>query len=148
MSLIEPGTLNGNGPSEPRTDDGSAVREVIGSQRLVVIPAGTRTGHEAELLGSGRCREFLAETAQAYDVVILDTPPLLSVADTLEILPQVDAALVCVRADKTTREEAVAVKRAFERLPARPVGVVVTGVRAGSELDFGYYSYAYAYSSR
>ena len=39
-------------------------------------------------------REMLGAVVQTYDLVILDTPPVLSVVDTLELLPEVDAALV------------------------------------------------------
>jgi hypothetical protein len=63
------------------------------------------------------------------------------------LLPEIEAALVCVRASKTTREEVRAVKAALGMLPERPVGVVVTGVPPGRELDFGYYSRAYAYGA-
>ena len=44
--------------------------------------------------------------------------------------------------------QAQAAKAALEHFPARPMGVVVTGVRAGDELDYGYYSYAYAYGAK
>lgn len=147
VSLIDPGSLNSKDGDPGAGQASSPVRQLIGAQQLIVIAAGTRSGHETELLGSERCREFLAEVCAAYDVVVIDTAPLLSVADTLELLPAVDAALVCVRADRTTREQAAAMKRSVERLPSRPIGVVVTGVRAGSELDYGYYSYSYAYTA-
>lgn len=80
--------------------------------------------------------------------MILDTSPLLSVVDTLELIPQVDGVVVCVRAQQTTREQARAARTALDHFPARPTGVVVTGVRAGDEVDFGYYSYSYAYGAK
>ena len=56
-------------------------------------------------------------------------------------------ALLCVRASKSTRNEARALRDAIQRLPDQPVGVVVTGLRPGSEHDFGYYSYSYGYGA-
>lgn len=135
---------NGSGPSNPEPAEGGAAS---GQPVLMCIAAGRSAVHPAELLGSERFRAFVKEVTGAYEVVVFDTAPLLPVADTLEILPSVDAALICVRATKTTREEARAVRLALERVPGTSIGIVVTGVRPGDEYDFGYYSYSYAYSS-
>ena len=97
----------------------------------------------AELLGSQRFRDFLEQVTAAYDSVIIDTPPLLSVSDTLEIVPLVDSILLCIRADQTTRDEARAVKDALAHLPERTTGIVVTGLKPGREHDYGYYSHEY-----
>jgi capsular exopolysaccharide synthesis family protein len=135
---------NGNVPAESETAQASSSHA---DPTLVCITAGRSAVHPAELLGSERFRAFVKQVTQAYEIVVFDTPPLLPVADTLEILPNVDAVLVCVRTPKTTREEARAVRETLERVPGRSIGIVVTGVRPGDEYDFGYYSYAYSYSS-
>ncbi len=54
--------------------------------------------------------------------------------------------LVCVRANKTTREQARAVDEALGRVTSRPTGLVVTGLRVGDDEDYGYYGYGYAHS--
>jgi capsular exopolysaccharide synthesis family protein len=108
------------------------------------ITAGQASPRPAELLGSKRFNGFLAQVSEAYDKVILDATPLLSVVDALELLPQVDGVVMCVRAQRTTRDQARAARSALEHFPERPRGVVVTGLRAGDEADYGYYSYAYA----
>ncbi len=120
----------------------------VGTPSIVTITAGRPTPRPAELLGSRRFAEFLDQVREAYDTVILDTAPLLSVVDTLEVLRDVDGVLLCVRTTRTTRDEARAAKAALARLSPRPTGIVVTGVQKGDELDYGYYSYAYAYGSR
>ena len=107
----------------------------------VITPAGSWAPRPAELLGSERFHDFLENVARLYDLVICDCAPLLPVGDTLELIPQVDAALICIRLDQTTHEQALAAKAAIEHFPERPTGVVVTGVRPGREgYYYGYYS--------
>lgn len=117
--------------------------DVDAPHRLVVISAGAFSPSPAEVLASKRFREFMEQVREVYDLVVLDCAPLLPVGDALEVLRQADAALLCVRLDQTTREQALAAKAALEHLPERPLGLVLTGVRPGRE---GYY-YGY-YSSR
>lgn len=109
------------------------------------IAAGAPAPRPAEALGSERFRNLLATLHDHYDVVVVDTSPLLAVVDTLELLAQVDGVLVCVRMSRTTRDQALATRAALDRLPVKPTGVVVTGVHPGEELYYGHYSYAYAY---
>jgi capsular exopolysaccharide synthesis family protein len=107
--------------------------------RLVCITAGTQAPRPAELLASERFREFLGEVGDVYESVILDSPPLLTVADTLEIIPAVAGILLCVRLRRTTRDQARAAQAALERLPSRPLGLVLTDVRAATPGYYGYY---------
>jgi Mrp family chromosome partitioning ATPase len=109
---------------------------------LVCIPAGSPTSHAAELLGSLRFKNFLQEVVEAYDIVVIDSSPLLPVADTLELVPLVEGVLVCAREVKTTRDEARAAKTALSRFPARPTGIVITGVKARRS-EYEVYSYSY-----
>ena len=79
---------------------------------------------------------------QSYDVVILDSSPLLPVADTLEVMPNMDAAVICARESKITRDEALAVKTALARFPGLAVGLVITGATPSGG-DGVVYTHAY-----
>jgi hypothetical protein len=69
---------------------------------------------------------------------VFDSSPLLPVSDTLEILPHVDAVVVCARESKTSRSEAQAVKAVLERFPTVSAGIVITGVKPRHSEDAVY----------
>jgi Mrp family chromosome partitioning ATPase len=122
---------------------GSNGHDAVTGPFLVCIAAGELPADPAGLLASNRCREFLAKVSKAYDLVILDSSPMLSSVDPLELVPNVDGVVLCVRLGLSTREEVRAVKAAFRRLPERPTGLVVTGF-AGGEEEYAYYGYTSA----
>src|SRR5207237_5054671 len=97
------------------------------SQAFVCIVAGSSGAQPAELLGSARSRKFFEQVTRAYDLVVIDTSPLLPVGDTRQLLPLVDAVLLCVRVGQTTHDQAQSAQEALDRAPARPVGVAVPG---------------------
>ncbi len=111
------------------------------SHQLACVTAGSATDHPVEVLTSGAVRRMLDEVRQVYDVVILDTPPLLVVVDTLEVIEKAEAIVVCGRTAKLTRTQARAGENALKRLPGRPIGLVVTGVTPSRDSGYTYYSY-------
>jgi succinoglycan biosynthesis transport protein ExoP len=110
---------------------------------LVCITAGSPPPRPADVLSSDRFTRFLKQVGKAYERVIIDCPPLLPVADTLEIVPHVDCVLMCVRLNRTTHDQAQAAQKALERLPGRPVGLVLTDF---TQRDTGYYRGYYQYA--
>jgi Mrp family chromosome partitioning ATPase/capsular polysaccharide biosynthesis protein len=138
QSVPVPGATEEHGIDVPwgEGDNGAA------PQSLVCITAGSAPPRPADVLSSERFAGFLQQVGKVYERGIIDCPPLLPVADTLEIAPRVDSLLVCVRLNRTTRDQARAAKEALERLPSRPVGLVLTDF---SERDTGYYRGYYRY---
>jgi capsular exopolysaccharide synthesis family protein len=127
----------------PPTPPGSRPADAPEPVPIVAITGGGRAAQPAELLRSGRFRGFLDEVKEAYDVIVVDTPPLLSVVDTLELLPLSDAVLLCVRGSRTKRAQVESARETLAKAPHGPVGVVVTGLRVGEEEPhYGYHGYA------
>jgi capsular exopolysaccharide synthesis family protein len=114
----------------------------LGEERLPVIPAGNTVPQPTELLASDRYDEFLDQLRTAYDLVVIDTAPLLPVGDTLEVLPHVDGILLCVRLKQTTYDQASAAQHVMEHLPEKPKGLVITGLTRSADDYYGYYSSA------
>jgi capsular exopolysaccharide synthesis family protein len=120
---------NGSGPTEAGSFD--------------CITAGSVGPTAVEVLESSRFHDFLAVVSRSYDITILDTSPLLPVGDTLDVIPMVEAVVLCVRAHQTTRDQAGAAMAALETFPERPTGLVVTGVRPGELSARPGYAYEY-----
>jgi capsular exopolysaccharide synthesis family protein len=130
VELVDPVRVNG---TEAAADQQAGT--------LVCIAGGSRVSNPAELLVSERFTDFLDKVGKAYDLVVLDGSPLLAVVDPMEILPHVDAAIVCVRVQQTTREQVRAARAALSTLPERPMGAVLTGMRRGDPDAYDYYGY-------
>jgi len=105
---------------------------------LRVLPSGELPPNPAELLGSQRMQELLAELAQQADVVLIDSPPVLPVADATALAQAVDGVLLVLEAGKTRREAARRAGENLRQVGANLVGVVLNRVPTHRG---GYYSY-------
>jgi polysaccharide biosynthesis transport protein len=87
--------------------------------RLYLVPSGPGSVNVQRLLYSARMAELLARLRNDFDAVLIDTPPLLHVADARIVSRLVDAVVLVFRAGQTTREAAaVAVNLcAADRVP-------------------------------
>jgi Mrp family chromosome partitioning ATPase/uncharacterized protein involved in exopolysaccharide biosynthesis len=111
---------------------------------LWVLPCGTMPENPAETLRVGEVRRVLQEMAEHYDLIVIDTPPVLATGDAAILAPLADAVLLVIRAGQTEREPA---ERAYHQLIAAGAKVVGT-VLNDPEEEIGryrklYYSYDY-----
>lgn len=113
------------------------------SENIHFVPAGEAGRRAAAILSSPAFSERLKQWAQAYDVVLLDTPPVLSMADAFVVGKHADGLVVVVESGETSVPELQRVLRTFQTTSTRLLGVVVNKVRRGQQ---GYY-YAYQYST-
>ncbi len=119
------------------------VVQVPGGNQMVVITAGRVTPGAPQMLQSERYESLIRDVQDAYDLVVLDSTPLLLVADALNLVASVESVLVCVRGGRTTKEQARAAKAALAQAPDRPTAAVITGISARDAEAYGYYGYAY-----
>ncbi len=112
---------------------------------LHFITSNPNTVHSQDLLASKKMNDFLQAAAKKYDMVILDTPPVMAVSDALVLSGKVDAALFMVRWDKTPRP---LVKAALKQLHACNIplaGTVLNRVNLEKHARYGYSDRGYYY---
>ena len=112
----------------------SEVMRFLPEHNLTVIDAGGSPANPAELLGSTAMRRLLDQLRSRFDRVILDTPPVLPLADVAVLAPLVDGALMVVRAGVTPKPAIENALRAFDS--SRLLGVVLN--ESGMEEDYRY----------
>ena len=105
---------------------------------LRALAAGSLPPNPAELLGSQRMEDLLQELKSQSDVVVIDCPPVLAVADTAVLSQKVDGVLLVVQAGATRRGVAQRAVENLRQVGANVIGAVLNAVPSGRG---GYYSY-------
>jgi succinoglycan biosynthesis transport protein ExoP len=101
--------------------------------RLDCVTAGNVAGLTWSEVTAGRFEQMLSELSETYDAVVIDASPLLEAADAIEMLPLVDAALLCVRVEHTAAEQIRRAREVLRRSPVPAAGAVLTGLRSVEE---------------
>ena len=116
---------------------------------LFIVPAGTLPDNPVELIGSQNTRELLQQLRAKFDVVLVDGPPLLPVADSLLLAPHVDGVVLIYEAGRTSRAAVLRAKALLDSVGAKLIGVVLNHVRPEVQTYPYYYYYRqrYAYHS-
>lgn len=108
---------------------------------LSLLPAGSLPALPAELLASSQFDAIFLALKQKYSMIILDTPPMLLVADALLLAGKADASLAVLRADMTNRTAVERLTESLERHGCRSIGIVLNGVNTSS-IDY-YHAYGH-----
>lgn len=113
--------------------------------QLSVIPSGPMPPNPAELLGSRRMRETLETLRGDYDYVVIDTPPVLPVTDTILLAALSDGVILVVRGQETPIDVAVKSRDRLTYARAKILGVVLNDVDVTSGDYYQYQRYYYSY---
>lgn len=124
-----------------------SMEDVLHSQvvpGLDVLPAGQIPPNPSELLMAPAMSRLLEDAQSRYDHVLLDSAPVLPVADTLALAPHAAATLLVVRAEVSSAQEVNEAARRLRGAGAQVKGAVMNGIKK-SRVGYGaYYRYAYA----
>ena len=122
------------------------VLPIEGKPALSLLPAGAGSHRASDLIGA-RISSLLDEFAKEYDLVILDAPPLLGFAESLEMASAADGVLVTAIAGKTRRRAVAEVVGSLRRVHANVAGVILNQVNRDTFAEgYSYYGY-YRYDS-
>jgi len=126
----------------------NAIRETPDIPGLALLGTGPVPPNPADLLGSDKAAELFRQLAASYDVVLIDSPPVLPVADPLVIAGYSDAVLMVVMVGLTTRAQVERASELLAQVDARPVGIVLNKATRRSTNVSGYgYGYKYSHTS-
>lgn len=119
---------------------------------LSVMTHGTSTSEPAELLESSEFTALLHQCRDQYDLVLIDAPPLLAVADPAIVAPLVDSVLLTVQVRRNGRRSVERAAQILSEMSITPVGLVVNGSekRMGNSAygySAGYKSHEYGYAA-
>lgn len=114
-------------------------------RNLAVLTSGPVPPNPSELLISDQARVIIKTIAEKVDYTIIDTAPLLPVADGAEIAAIADATIVVHHAGKSTREQAARSVEALAKVGEKPVGVVLNMITRGRGRYDDAYGYYYTY---
>ena len=110
---------------------------------LYVIPAGRDVPNPAEVLGSRKMKNFIDRWRQEFDVILIDTPPTLLVADALILAAQSDVTLVVCSAGQTNWQSVDRCAEALKDVGAEVIGTLLN--RFDAKAAYGGYKYGYGY---
>lgn len=116
-----------------------------GLDHLRLMPSGVLPPNPAELLGSQRMAQVLADLAQRADVVIFDSPPVLAVADAAVLSNRVDGVVLVAEAGRTRLNMAGQALQVLDQAGARLLGGLLN--RASSKKGGYYYYYSQGHSA-
>lgn len=122
--------------------------QTVDVPNLRVITSGKLPPNPTELLGSEKMGRIIDTLATQNDMLLIDTPPMLAVADAVILSPRVDGILLVIKPGVTRIAAARQVIEQLNRAKANLLGVVMNGmdVRRHGYYD-GYYAYSQAYNN-
>lgn len=116
-------------------------------ENLYVMPAGPIPFDPSGALNSRKFSELLQEVKQRFDIVLVDSPPILGVSDSAVIVSEVDMTLMVVQPRKLPLKALLRQKQVIESVGGNLAGVVMNNVDITSDHQYQYYTTYYSYYS-
>jgi Mrp family chromosome partitioning ATPase/capsular polysaccharide biosynthesis protein len=135
-------------PGAKVSGNGAVVGDVV-EGGVTVLPSGPEPPNPPALLAAPAVAELIQRLEQDFDIVLLDSAPLIAVSDAVPLLSVADGTIVVSRLGVTTREAATRFEKLFVRVPnARQLGVVANAVPREELMGGTYVFYGYGPAER
>ncbi|MCU0794415.1 MAG: polysaccharide biosynthesis tyrosine autokinase [Akkermansiaceae bacterium] len=112
---------------------------------LYFMPSGILPADAAGILNSRRMSELIQDVKQRFDLVLVDSPPILGVSDASVLASEVDLTMIVVQHRKLPRNMLLRVKQTVENVGGHVIGVVLNNVDVRSDSQYQYYTSYYTY---
>ena len=112
---------------------------------LYFMPSGILPSDAAGILNSRRMSELIQDVKQRFDLVLVDSPPILGVSDASVLASEVDLTMIVIQHRKLPRNMLLRVKQAVENVGGHVIGVVLNNVDVRSDSQYQYYTSYYTY---
>jgi capsular exopolysaccharide synthesis family protein len=127
------------------------IMKTPGIDNLSIITSGTISPNPAELVHSKSISEFIKDARSAYDMLLIDSPPVLAATDAAILGSRVDGVVLVYQVGKISRGALKRAKAQLDNVRANVIGIVLNGLKAEISPDFAdynYYKYYYAYGEK
>lgn len=111
------------------------IQKVSGVDNLDIITSGQRPITPYDFLGSSKIESIILELRSIYDLILIDAPPLLNVADTMVLSKYVDGIVLIVALFDSKIEDAIKAKKELDKVKEKVLGVVLTKVTKKKKLN-------------
>src|SRR3989442_2327196 len=114
-------------------------------ENLSILPRGVLPSDAVGILNSQRMSDLIAELKTRYDIVFLDSPPMLGVSDASVLASEVDQTIIVVQHRRFPRAMLTRVKQAILGVGGSVLGVVLNNVDLKHDQNYYYYTNYYDY---
>ncbi len=114
---------------------------------LYFMPSGVMPADSAGLLNSQKFLDLLADVKSRFDLVLIDSPPIIGVSDASVLSAESDMTIIVVQHRKLPRQMLLRVKQTVEQVGGKVAGAVFNNVDITSDTTYGYYTSYYGYYS-
>jgi polysaccharide biosynthesis transport protein len=112
---------------------------------LYFLPSGPMPADSAGLLNTQRMSDLIADVKSRFDLVLIDSPPILGVSDAAVLANEADATIIVLQHRKLPRQMLARVKQAVESVGGTVAGAVLNNVDTRSDSTYQYYTAYYSY---